>query len=292
MRLRLALTIRTWHKGANITPLQAMRSVRLPLQRRRAFTLIELLVVIAIIAILAALLLPALARAKASAKKVQCINNQKQLAAVWVMYTADNNDLLPADGQIDVPSTTTKLWVQGSFFYPEANTNYSYILDPRYALFANYLRTINVYLCPNDRPTVTVNGRDYPKLRSYAMNCYLGWTGVWDARLSTAFKVFRKHSEMTRLMPAGIFTFQDVQPDSICWPYFGVQMTRDSFFNFPNSSHNRGGVLAFGDGHVEHHRWRDARTVRAYSSYYHAHDDGSPNNGDLVWLRARTSVPR
>jgi prepilin-type processing-associated H-X9-DG protein len=69
-------------------------------------------------------------------------------------------------------------------------------------------------------------------------------------------------------------------------------MTQDSFFNFPNSSHNRGGVVSFADGHADYHRWRDQRTITAYSADYHQHHDSSPNNQDLVWLRARASVPK
>jgi prepilin-type processing-associated H-X9-DG protein len=91
-------------------------------------------------------------------------------------------------------------------------------------------------------------------------------------------------------MPAGTFSFIDVNPDSVCWPYFGVYMTRDAFFNFPNSSHNRGGMVSYADGHADFHRWKDQRTITAFSSAYHNHNDSSPNNVDIAWLRERATI--
>ncbi len=84
---------------------------------RSGFTLVELLVVIAIIAILAAMLLPALSRAKAAAKRIRCINNQKQLALTWFMYASDHNDVLVANGHNDPPNPSKPQWVQGAFYH-------------------------------------------------------------------------------------------------------------------------------------------------------------------------------
>jgi prepilin-type N-terminal cleavage/methylation domain-containing protein len=258
-----------------------------------AFTLIELLVVIAIIAILAALLLPALARAKSKAKRVQCLSNQRQLATATMLYATDTTDLLPCNGRSDYVDPDRRLWVQGYFYDQVSVTNTDYILSPQYALFSPYIHNTKVYVCAADPEQVTdYYGIKYPRLRSYEMNAYVGWYGQWDSRLSLNYRIFKKHTDMTAAMPAGTFLFQDVNQNSICWPYFGVYMDQEAFFNFPSSAHENGGVVSFSDAHAEYHRWRDPRTIRAFSSNYHNHWDASPGNPDVAWLQARTTVPK
>src|SRR5581483_1452257 len=136
------------------------------------FTLIELLVVIAIIAILAALLLPTLVNAKAKAQRVQCLNNLRQLAVTLQLYPDDNAGALPGNGYVTAPDVT-RLWVLGSeHILPAFFTNPDYVANPRYAQFADYLKTTAVYKCPRDRFEPNVFGGVYPKVRSYALNSF------------------------------------------------------------------------------------------------------------------------
>jgi hypothetical protein len=224
---------------------------------------------------------------------MQCINNERQLNIASFIYANDNADYMPNNGRQSPPTTTNKFWIQGVFVNASDNTNTIYMFDPAYALFADLIPSRGTYVCPTDRDWVKVSpvSATFSKIRSYEMNAYVGWNGAWDYRLATGYKIFRKQTDFVRAwMPSGTFLFTDVQPDSICWPFFGVQMDSQHFFNFPGSSHSRGGVVSFADSHVEYHKWTDARTIAAFSTSYHRHHELSAANDDLTWIKERTTI--
>ena len=247
----------------------------------RAFTLVELLVVIAIIAILAAFLLSSLSTAHEHARRISCLNNQRQLILTWSLYASDCNDRLPPNGQFG--DSSGAMWVNGGTHgVHDPFTNVQYLINPDVARFAGYLRTPAVYKCPSDHSRL----EGVPKIRSYAMNGFVGKNKSMDLVVPPDKKGFQRRNEIA--LPAEVFVFLDVNPDTICMPAFIVFMNQNLFFHVPSALHKKSGVLAYADGHVASHRWRDPRTVKLVRDLSKGelgiHQNNSPDNEDLLWL--------
>lgn len=265
--------------------------------RGPGFTLIELLVAVAVIAILAALLLPALASAKAQAARTKCLSNQRQLVIAWFLYTLDNREMYALNGGDPATlSTKAHLWVYGgNHGDPETLTNVQYLVGATYAFFGPLLPTSFIYKCPSDVSSWMEGTNLVPELRSYSMNSYIG-TPVANVMSplevnSALYNVYTKSSDMVRDSPANRFLFMDVNPASICTPAFGVDMTLETFIHYPSSLHQGQGVVAFADGHVESHKWLDPRTKIGIppGNQFIPHTDLSPGNLDLLWIANHTT---
>jgi prepilin-type N-terminal cleavage/methylation domain-containing protein/prepilin-type processing-associated H-X9-DG protein len=264
-----------------------------------AFTLLELLVVIAIIAVLAAMLLPALASAKKQAYRIQCVGNEKQLILAWTIYSGDNGEQLVANGgDSTAVSKSAHLWVHGgNHGSPDTLTNTLYLNGADFALFAPMIPADRIYKCPADRSTWPLWKSVLtfvPEERSYSMNSYVGTApgnALTPLQINSTYKVHLKTSQIAADSPVNRFVFVDVNPASICTPGFGVDMTLQTWIHLPSYLHRQRGVLAFADGHVEVHRWLDARTMPGLpsGSAYISHGTLSSNNPDLNWIAERTT---
>ena len=302
-------------------------SPRLRGESKRGFTLIELLVVIAIIAILASMLLPALAKAKAKAQATYCMSNNRQLGMMVHMYTSDNQEtFMPLD---DDDGDYPDLWMKGDVSNVEGSLTPGMLLDPSQNLLAQYTKSIAIYQCPAEPRSWPVStGGAVRRIRSYGFNAVVGvlsgsnenyngqptwgpWlNGQYSHNDRPPFRTYLKVTDIAAPGPAMVFLFIDEDDFSIRSIDFNVSMRNSSrtqpgsrapteMVCWPAAYHGNSASLSFVDGHSEIHVWKDARTRNTQhkpgpmigSTLDVRTVQSGPDNPDILWLQDHTSAP-
>ena len=221
-------------------------------RRGNGFTLLELLLVIAIIALLAALLMPALSSAQAKGQRAACLNNLKQAALSFQMYSADNDGKLAQN--YPLREFETNCWVLGDMKVPGDSTNLTLI---RQGKFFPYASQVALYRCPAD-PSRTAA---IPRVRSYSMNGWIGSRYMETYPRNKGFRTFVRESEIAAAGPARLWVIADEHEASIDDAWFLVTMDDSRpFASLPATRHARSYGLSFADSHVEPYKLRDERT--------------------------------
>ena len=219
---------------------------------RQAFTLIELLLVVAIIAILAALLMPALSGAQAKGKRTACLSNLKQCGLAYQMYSADNDGKLAPNNPL--ANADTNCWVLGNMQVSADSTNTALIRQGK--LFP-YASQVALYRCPAD-PSRTVGE---PRARSYSMNSWVGSRYMETHQAAGGYRTFVRDSELAAGGAATIWVIAGEHEASIDDAWFEVTMDDSRpFASYPATRHDHGYVLNFADGHAEFYKLRDSTT--------------------------------
>jgi len=271
-----------------------------------AFTLIELLVVIAIIAILAAMLLPALAKSKTKAQGILCMNNTKQMMLACQLYLTDNQDRFPGayhGGSATPPAPGTPAydtwaktapWVAGwlTWGIEPANTNVDYLVNPLYSALAKYFaNSKNLFVCPTDKyASIPQRNRGWSsRVRSISGNIGNGAGnaekdgGPFDAAYTHPTKL----SDFVNPGPSMTWMYLDEHPDSMNDAGFFAPRI-GYWIDLPASYHNGAAGVAFVDGHSEIHKWKSSvPTVKiTYTTF--AGLSVAATDVDVRWLRDRT----
>lgn len=269
---------------------------------------------IAIIAILAALVMPALSRARERANAMTCSSNTRQLGLACLLYADDHDGCLPYNLALSGTTYRTNLnWVDDVMTWDLSsdNTNTSAITQASLGAYAN--RNPAIYHCPSDVALSTAQqgaGWDH-RVRSYSMNAMVGNVGVYLANGKNInnpnYQQYLKISQMMR--PSDVFVFVDEHPNTI---EDGLFLNKDSsvtgypvvytqvpysngpqqiWQHLPASYHNKNASFSFADGHAEFHRWQDPETIQPIQpNIPYTAVDVTSDGADFQWMLGHMSV--
>jgi len=283
------------------------------------FTLIELLVVIAVVAVLAAMLVPGLARGNQQSEADQCLASLRQLSQAWLMYNSDNGgnfvpngsegsqgadnplspDLIPGGlfaqwcpGRQDAEATPISELSPINLAPDAPNVGWEWI---RAGLIYRYVNNVQVYKCPSDQSYNTVGGVVYPHVRSRSMNGWVqplggaSWSGGSD---DAKLRVYTKETDLTVPGAANTWLMIDENPNSINDAWFIADPSDPSFagpewIDCPASYHNNGAGISFTDGHVQIKKWTDQAILNnpVWTGLVPPH-----NGNDCLWLCSRSTA--
>ena len=234
------------------------------MRRLRGFTLVELLVVIAVVAILMALLQPALSLARGKAREVKCLNNLKQLQICAKLYSVDNDDFLLPNRNVYYAGTNQQTigfndkmtWCAGLAPFDTSTENIE-----RGLLF-QYNRSTDIYVCPSDRSRVrTPEGEPLPMRRTRSYNLSLSINGLPYPPDINVPPAFAKESEINDPNPAQLLFFVGVHEEGIFDSHFGIpprgwpSAGGPRWWDLPAGRHSQGCCFSFADGHAERWKW-------------------------------------
>jgi prepilin-type N-terminal cleavage/methylation domain-containing protein/prepilin-type processing-associated H-X9-DG protein len=268
-----------------------------------AFTLIELLVVIAIIAILAALLLPALTKAKDQAQGIKCLSNQKQLTLAWKMYVDDNHGVFPPNpDEADVSAGESfgeyGGWCEGILSWEPDNTDNTNVDYLGKGLLGSYCgHQTAIFKCPADIYNCRMYGQQMPRARSVSMSAFIGEIGILaqtgESDWVPGWRAYIREAQLGDPSPSTLWLFVDEHPDSINDGFLVTNVQDPSFGDGPADYHNGACGFGFVDGHAEIHKWLQTQywpAIHATASWKFPGINEPGFGSDVQWIVPRTSA--